>query len=263
MIRRATPLSVLCLLVSAAAPPAFAAAPTPVPQSPTVSATPKPSGATKDAHLTYVEQSRGVDQGVAVVHYALRVDGVPRDKSYTLYGKRMNGTTAEIQKDVRVGDGGTLRKPDGKELDLSLGRMFAGEYGVFALVSSDGEIKTFVEITPFPIQADGKGGCRLQARPMDLRGQGFVITGSGFQPGRKLSTVTSSDGEDTKGTTNTQADGTLKQVVFPRMTGGSGGEATYEVTDSPCSAKVLFHWGDELREIPGSIAASPAATPKP
>ena len=247
----------LCLLVSAASSSAFAATPTPAPPAPAVSPTPKPSGATKDAHLTYVERSRGVEQDVPIVHYALRVDGVPRGKSYTLYGKRMNGTTAVIQKDVRIGDGGALLKPDGKEIDLSLGRMFAGEYGVFGLVSSDGDVKAFVEITPFPIHAEGKGGCRLQARPMDLRGQGFVITGSGFQPKKKLSTVTTSDAGDAKGSTNTQADGTLKQVVFPRMAGASGGEASYEVSDSACSAKVRFHWGDELRDVPGGVTPTP------
>lgn len=246
----------LCLLFLAAA------APTPPPQAPAVSPTPKPGGATKDAHLTCVERSRGVQQGVAIVHYALRVDGVPRDKSYTLYGKKMNGTTAVIQKDVRIGNAGALLGPDGKDIDLSLGRMFAGEYDVFALISSDGEVKTFVEITPFPIQAEGKGGCRLQARPMDLRGQGFVITGSGFEPRKKLGTVTTSDAGAAKGTTTTQADGTLKQVIFPRMAGADGGEATYEVSDSACSVKVRFHWGDELRDVPGG-ADTQAPSPKP
>ncbi|HEX4438444.1 MAG TPA: hypothetical protein VH854_00140 [Thermoanaerobaculia bacterium] len=263
------PLPILLVLLSAAEARGLVGAPdaarTPAPRAPlaAASATPKPSGATEGARLTYMERSRGVEQGVAIVHYTLKADGVPRDKSYALYGRRMNGTTAEIKRGVRIGDGGALLGPDGKDVDLSLGRMFAGEYDVFALIAADGTVKTFVEITPFPIQAEGKGGCRLQARPMDLRGQGFVITGSGFQPKKTLSTVTTSDGEDTKGSTNTQVDGTLKQVIFPRMTGGSGGEASYEVSDSACSAKVRFHWGDELRDTPGGASPSPAATPKP
>jgi hypothetical protein len=188
---------------------------------------------------------------------------VPRDKSYALYGRRMNGSTGEIKRDVRIGDGGALLGPDGRDIDLSLGRMFAGEYDVIALISSDGTVKTFVEITPFPIHGEGKSGCRLQARPMDLRGQGFVIIGSGFPPSRTLSTVTASDGESTDGSTSTHADGTLRQVVFPATSGQTGGEATYEVSDSSCTAKVRFHWGDELRDTPGGASPSPAATPKP
>ena len=214
--------------------------------------------ATPGMRLTYEEKSRGMEQGLDMVHYALKTDGLPKDQRYALYGRWMDGRSTEVTRGIRIDESGYVRDPKGEEFTLSLGRMFPGEFATIALVSKDGTAKAFVEITPFPIQAEGKGGCRLAVRPMDPSGQAFVITGSGFEPNKKLKIVSTSVNEVAYGTSSGRSDGTLKQVIFPAVVGRTGGDASFEASGSDCSVKVRYKWGDEMR---APSAAAPQPTP--
>jgi len=217
----------------------------------------KPSN-TPGMSPAYEEKSRDIEQGFEMVHYALKTDGFPRDQRYALYGRWMDGRSTEMSRGIRIDESGHVRAPDGDEFTLTLGKMFPGEYAVFALVSEDAASKAFVEIIPFPIQAEGKGGCRLFVRPMEASGQAFVITGSGFKPNKKLKTSSTSVNEVAHGTSDGRADGTLKQIIFPAVVGRTGGDASFEASDSDCSVKVLYKWGDQMR---GQTA--PARQPTP
>jgi hypothetical protein len=215
---------------------------------------------TPGMRLVYEEKSRGMDQGLGleVVHYTLKTDGFPRAQRYALYGQWMDGRSTEMGRGMGIDEAGYVRGPDGDEFTLTVGRMFPGEYAVFALVSEDAASKAFVEITPFPIQAAGKGGCSLLVRPMEVRGQAFIITGSGFKPNKKLKTVSTSVNEVAYGTSDGRPDGTVKQVIFPAVVGRTGGDASFEASDSDCTVKVRYKWGDEMR---GRSAAAPQPTP--
>lgn len=217
----------------------------PLPDAPDPEPTPTP--AAPSARLTYEERSRRVENGLELVRYALKADGFPGGKRYALFGRWMDGRSAEVARGITIDDSGGLVSADGDELTLSLGRMFPGESATFALVSQDGASKAFVEITPFPIHAEGKGGCRLNVHPMDLKGQTFSITGSGFKPDRTLKTVSSSVNEVAYGSLKGRPDGTVKMVVFPAVVGRTGGDASFEASDSDCSVKVVYKWGDQLR----------------
>ena len=204
------------------------------------------------------EKSRGTEDDLEMVHYVLKADGFPRDKRYALFGRWMDGRSTEVARGITIDESGGLVSEDGDEVRLTLGRMFPGEFATFALVSGDGNAKAFVEITPFPIQAEGKGGCRLFVKPMHPSGQIFSITGSGFKPNKKLQIVSISVNEVGYFTDKGNAEGTLKQVIFPAVVGRTGGDASFEVSDSDCSVKVSYKWGDQLR---GS--SSPARKPTP
>jgi hypothetical protein len=208
--------------------------------------------------LAYAEKSRGIEQDLEMVHYALKTDGFPRDQRYALYGQWMNGQSTEMTRDLRLDESGYVRDSKGEEFTLALGRMFPGEYATFSLVSKDGSSKAFVEITPFPIQAEGKGGCRLFVRPMEVSGHAFLITGSGFQPNKKLKTFSTSVNEADHGTRDGRPDGTLKEIIFPAVVGRTGGDASFEASDSDCSVKVLYKWGDQMR-----VQTPPARQPTP
>jgi hypothetical protein len=213
---------------------------------------------TPGMRLTYEEKSRGMEQGLEMVHYALKAEGFPKAQRYALYGQWMDGRSTEMARGIGIDESGHVRAPDGDEFALSLGRMFPGEFAVFALVSEDAASKAFVEITPFPIQAEGKGGCRLFVRPMEPSGQAFIITGSGFKPNKKLKTVSTSVNEVAHGTSDGRPDGTLKQIIFPAVVGRTGGDASFEASDSDCSVKVRYKWGAEMR---GQSAAALQPTP--
>jgi hypothetical protein len=203
---------------------------------------------TPGAHLLFKEKSRDTEQGFEMVHYALKAEGLPKDQRYALYGRWMDGSSKEAARGLRLDEAGILRDDKGEPFTLSLGQTFPGEYITIALVSEDGKAKAFGEITVYPIQAEGKGGCRLVVRPLDPKGQTFAIIGTGFGPGKKLKIASTSVNESMHETKTAGPDGTLpKQVILPAVIGRTGGEASYEVSDSDCTVKVLYKWGDEMR----------------
>ena len=213
--------------------------------------------ATPGAHILFAEKSRDTQQGFEMVHYALKAEGLPKDQRYALYGRWMDGSSKEAARGLRLDEAGNVRDDKGEAFTLSLGQMFPGEYVTIALVSEDGKAKAFGEITLHPIQAEGKGGCRLAVRPLDPKGQIFAIIGTGFGPGKKLKIVSTSVNEVMHETKNAGADGTLpKQVILPAVIGRTGGDASYEVSDSECTVKVLYKWGDEMQGKP-AVALQP------
>jgi len=197
--------------------------------------------------LTQIEKSRGVEHGLNMVPYVLRADDFPGDHRYALYGRWMDGRSGEAGRDIRIDETGRLLNPEGKEIDLVVGEMFLGEFAVFALVSEDQSTKAFVEITPFPIQAEGTGGCRLLVKPMDAKGQAFSITGSGFRPNKKLRIFSTSGDESAHTSAEGKADGTLKQILLPAVVGRTGGDASFEASDAACTVAVRYKWGDQMR----------------
>lgn len=215
--------------------------------------------ATPGAHILFAEISRDTQQGFEMVHYALKAEGLPKDQRFAVYSRWMDGSSKEAARGLRLDEAGNVRDEKDEAFTVSLGQMFPGEYVAFALVSEDGKAKAFGEITLHPIQAEGKGGCRLAVRPMDPKGQVFAILGTGFGPGRKLKIVGTSVNEVMHETKNAGSDGTLpKQVVLPAVIGLTGGDASYEVSDSECTVKVLYKWGDEMR---GKSAVALPPTP--
>jgi Tetratricopeptide repeat len=117
---------------------------------------------------------------------------------------------------------------------------------VFALASDDGSAKGSVEITPFPIQAVGDGGCRLSVRPMSANGDSFSIAGQGFHPDQKVKGIAVSSGERAEVPVDNKG-GAVKVVIFPAVVGRSGGEASFSASDSACSVTVHYKWGDQMR----------------
>jgi len=213
--------------------------------------------ATPGARLLFKEKSRDTEQGFEMVHYALKAEGLPKDQRYALYGRWMDGSSKEAVRGIRIDEEGIVRDHKGEQFTLSLGQMFPGEYITIALVSEDGKAKAFGEITLHPIQAEGKGGCRLAVRPMDPKGQTFFIIGTGFAPGKTLKIVSTSVNEIIHATKEAGPDGTLpKQVILPAVVGRSGGDASYEVSDSDCTVKVVYKWGDGMRDMP-AVAPPP------
>lgn len=223
----------------------------------------KPGGPTSGARLSFEEKSRNASPNGEFITYALRANGLPQSKSYSLIGKWMNGKTARVPGDFHIDQSGRVLRKDGGELDLVLGGTFPGEFIQFALVSEDGAAKGSVEITPVPIQAVGQGGCRLSVKPLSAKGEMFSITGEGFKPNEQIKGVGRSSGEvmdahlDNKG-------GNLKLVVFPAVVGKTGGEASLTASDSSCSVTVHYAWGDAMMKLsPTANRAVPDAQPTP
>jgi hypothetical protein len=146
--------------------------------------------------------------------------------------------------------------------------MFPGEFIEFILAADDGTAKASVEITRFPIEAAGDGGCRLSVRPMRIQGDIFQISGSGFQPDQKITGGSTSDGEKAHERWKTKSDGSLpKIVILPAVRGKSGGEASVTASDTSCSVTVRYKWGTEMTratpqpQTPAGQLPTPSARP--
>lgn len=204
--------------------------------------------ATSSAQLFYEETSRvPTPEGMGVT-YKLRTLGLPKEKTYSLWGKWLNGRTIEMYKALRIDDSGRVMHEDGTEFEYGLKKMLEGESIEYGLISTDESDKAFIEITPFPIIGQGKGGaCQLSAKLGSAKGEFFVIQGEGFTAGQELKVVANSNGETGKFPVKANNGGPFSLVVAPAVVGKSGGEASVTVSDNICSATVRFKWGDAMK----------------
>lgn len=201
-----------------------------------------PNAPPSGARLTFRETSRSATSDGEFAHYAFQADGFPQEKSYSLTGKWMNGKTRSFQA-LRIDGSGRVFSPDGVEVDLTLGKMFPGEFIEFTLAADDGTAKASVEITPFPMEAAGDGGCRLMVKPMSVRGDILQISGSGFRPDQEIKVVATLDRMSHDERWKAKADGTVQTVVFPGGAGRNGGEGIVTASDGACSVTVRYDWG--------------------
>jgi tetratricopeptide (TPR) repeat protein len=221
----------------------------------------KSGGSLPGARLTFRETSRSASPHGELVHYALKAAGLPEGKSYSLTAKWMNGTTRVINR-LHIDGSGRVLTEDGTEADLTLGKMFPGEFIEFTLAADDGTAKASVEIALFPIEAMGNGSCRLSVKPMSARGDAFLITGSGFKLDEDIKSVERVDGQTIDKRLKAKGDGSLKVVVFPGAAGRSGGTASLTASDTSCSVTIRYSWGSEMtRAVPERQAQTPGSQP--
>ena len=141
--------------------------------------------ATPGAHILFAEISRDTQQGFEMVHYALRAEGLPKDQRFAVYSRWMDGSSKEAARGLRLDEAGNVRDEKGEAFTVSLGQVFPGEYVAFALVSEDGKSKAFGEITLHPIEAEGKGGCRLAVRADHASHAGLGATAAATATARR------------------------------------------------------------------------------
>ena len=203
--------------------------------------------ASPGARLTYEETFREPTQEGTVVMYKFRAEGLPKDKTYSLWAKMIDGRTNKEHTALRIDGSGRVLQEDGNEFEFGLKKMLEGESIEVALISNDKSKKSFAEITPFPIVAQGEGNCRLSVKPLSIGGEVFQIKGEGFIPKQELKAVAKSNGELIENTVKGTNDGVFSIVVLPSVVGKSGGEASQTVADGTCSATVRYKWGDAMK----------------
>jgi hypothetical protein len=152
-----------------------------------------------------------------------------------------------MYKALYIDSSGRIVQEDNTALEFGLRKMLEGESMEYALISNDNTMKTFVEITPFPIEARGAGTCRLSAKLVSVsQPDAYVVTGAGFAPKQDLNIVGQSAGEVLTFKRPGTSDGTFSAVVAPAVKGKKGGEATFTVADNICSVTIHYKWGDAM-----------------
>ncbi len=203
------------------------------------------TGSPKDAHF-------GPSVG-----YNLRVDGGAKEGTWTVlqwpvtqmtptpmgHGVTLDGHgTAVCSGSIRGGCKGVNGDDSQKNPVEAKERPLPGEPVRLGMVSSDGAVKVYAEIVPFPIDAKNKG-CKVQSIVL-TRGSGVVLMeGTGFAPGEDV-LLSEKNGKDEK-TETVKADdkGSVIKPIFPRVHGEERGEMKVTVKGGKCSPSVNVPWG--------------------
>jgi len=145
--------------------------------------------ASPGASLSYEEALRNYQaDGMIGITYRLLAKGLPRDKEYHVWMRRLDGASQRIPAVIRLDESGRLRMfgEAGPELEVGLRKMALGEPMQYAVVSDDGTASAFTRIVPFQTAASGDAGCRLGLVLESPKGDEFTLDGSGFAPGEQV-----------------------------------------------------------------------------
>ena len=104
----------------------------------------------------------------------------------------------------------------------------------------------FDKIIPFPVVADGAGGCRLS---LELASPGmiFLFTIEGFEPGEELATTSKSNGEVLRNKQKFLKDSPTISGILPAVIGKDSGDASFTVEGAKCAVTLDYKWGKAAR----------------
>ena len=184
-----------------------------------------------------------------MVAYEVQFTGFSPQEDLSLWQKI--GVTGYYEEPVTITEKGILQAKWGEELvprDIySISGFHLGEALDLALFSKTTNKRAHAKVFPFPIQAQGVGGCSAFAEMMDGTGHLFLITFQGFQSGEEVE-VRSRYKKENKGMNRTASeDGEFSfPVVFRR---GDRRKATATATGKNCTVSLEYKVGKDARKV--------------
>jgi hypothetical protein len=181
--------------------------------------------------------------------YRLVTSDYPRDTVYSVYTKNFADSFAVVAEGYRVDATGNLvsnnsgRPQRLQDLEFSPGPYPRGAGWNVAIASADHSIAVFARIIPHPLTAQS-GGCLVFLEVLTLRGDRFLVTGSGFSPGEDVMTEASFDGRIEQKQKRISADGELPRHVISHAGTGTNRSARYTVRGRSCIVAVNYDWGE-------------------
>jgi len=219
--------------------------------------------------LKLIEHSRERKGAITVVSYRIEATGFPVGKPLELWTRQ--GTQEARQGTVVVDQQGAVRwesteSPDlpawttmgliakalhwgmdtsgrGKEVLLAHGKYYIAEGRDWALFDKETSRVAIAKVIPFPLIAEGIGGCRLSAELMTPDGMFFEITVEDFQANEELNFTSRSDGEVIQDRIKFPSSGPLKTAYMPGVVGKISGEATITFAGTGCTVSRKLNWG--------------------
>jgi len=200
------------------------------------------------ATLVLKESDRISVNGQTVITYSLIASGLPKDLQYTLWTRQV-GSGAQAIADAFINKDGLviniLADPahgiaeDPINLKVSAGR---GEPKNFAVISSDGHYRVFVEVIPFPVE-NSAGPCKLSATMRSPNYFVVQIVASGLQPKEEFQVESQSGNERGQSKATAADDGSYRTVVLPFVKGQSSGKLRFDMKAKSCSVGLEVPWG--------------------
>ncbi len=211
----------------------------------------EPKSSTSGMRLDLIEVGRQATPRGTELSYIVRTVGMPTDRTYTGWFKIFDEDAATSWGDYRVDSSGQLLvaatgKPAGV---FKLGNYARGQPLKIALMTSDGSIKVFAKVVPFPIEVTNGQGCRLTVELASADGETFQIRGEGFAPQEPLTNYDRSEDELMTLSQTADAQGRVTIISFPAVTGKQSGTASQRLVGKSCDLTVEYQWGPAALEI--------------
>jgi hypothetical protein len=122
-------------------------------------------------------------------------------------------------------------------------RPLPGEPVRFGLMSSDGTVKLYTQVVPFPL--NGKNhGCRVEAIVLTHNAGVVMLHGTGFAPGATVEVDSKNGKDESKATLQADAKGEVAQVETPLVQGEVRGTAKVTLKAEKCAPAVSVPWGE-------------------
>jgi hypothetical protein len=183
------------------------------------------------------------------VDYEMQSTGFSNEEALSLWQKM--GAAGYYEQPVTLNEKGLVqvRGRPGEDPPDSIGifRFHLGEAFDLALISKTTNKRAHAKVFPFPIQAQGVGGCSAFAEMMDGTGFLFLLTFQGFQPGEEVE-VRSRYKKENKGNKRTASEG--GEIRLPLLFGKRDrGKATATATSKNCTVSLEYKVGKDARKV--------------
>jgi hypothetical protein len=205
-----------------------------------------PEHNTPATSLQLVEAKRETIPGDSKVLYTVKATGLPQGVIFGVWNRMLSKEPVLVLSQIYLDTKGRLVSKDSpaEEFQMGIQKYARGEPFEIALISEDEQTRVYGRVVPFPIEATGAGGCRLQVELARDDGKMFFISGSGFVPGEQVTWTSVSAGERIADVTTVKSDGALDRVFFlPAVIGKPFGVDRYSVQGSRCSVELEYEWG--------------------
>jgi hypothetical protein len=228
----------------------------------------QPAQITSNASFKLIEHIRERQGAFMVVAYRVEAVGFPVGKPLELWERNTIRSHEGKQGTVVVDQQGTVRwqstdidapivaggliaqvwhaatdPSKGKEVLIAHSKNLLGQHYEWALFEKESGQVAVAKIIPFPLIAEGIGGCHFSAELMRPDGMFLEITVEGFQTNEELSFTSRSDGEVIQDRIKFPSSGPLKTAYMPGVAGKSSGEATITFAGKECTVFRKLNWG--------------------
>ena len=209
--------------------------------------------------FTITEKGRELGRsGSTNIIYRLRATGFAPGEDLVLWQKYLDATFEGVS--VSVDESGLVTVALTPELralippgtdpakihidpDFKIDRMLAGQSFNMTLYSPETKKRAHAKVFPFPIEAQGKGGCSAMIEILSERGYLFGVVFEGFEPGEKVTFTSRYKKEKLSDTTEVPEAGTLQ---FPILYGPPDrGTATVSAEGANCRVSLEYKVGKD------------------
>jgi hypothetical protein len=210
-----------------------------------------PQYATPGAVFLLEEIKREKLQNKTGVVYTIYSSGLPEDKEYSIWNKKLDGTFNETVTGIKIDKSGKLTVLNGKIVGkIGLSDYVRGEPGEFGTISTDQAVRAFTRVIPIPIESRANNeSCRLSVELISPRATAFGITGEGFEPNETITTRSQSNNEILDAKHQASKDGKFGVLLFPAVVGQKSGTEKYTAVGKSCEVTVQFEWGPSALKI--------------